>query len=46
MVVFGESCCIRAKVVVFGLSGGIRARWMYLGRSGCNWKKVVVFGQN
>ena len=38
MVVFGQSGCIRAKVVVFGKSGCIWAKWFYLG-------KMVVFGQ-
>ena len=45
MVVFGQSGCIRAKVVVLGHIGCIpakcflSARWFYLG-------KVVVIGQN
>ena len=42
-----ENCgCIRGKVVVFVLSGGIRVRWLYLGRSGCIPEKAVVFAQN
>ena len=42
MVVFGQSGCIRAKVVVLGQkwfssvkSGCIRENWFYLGKSGC-----------
>ena len=34
----GESCCIGAKIVVFGQNGCNRAKWLYSG-------KVVVFGQ-
>ena len=38
VVVFGESGCILARVVVFGQSG------LYSGKSGCIGEKVVVFG--
>ena len=46
MVVFGQSDCIRAEVVVFLL------KWLYsgkvdiFGQGGCIRTKVVVFGQN
>ena len=39
MVVFGQSCCIRSKVVVFGQN------WVYSCKSGSIKAKVVVFGQ-
>ena len=39
MVVFGKSCCIRAKVVVVG------QKWLYSGKSGSILAKVVVFWQ-
>ena len=39
MVVFGQSGCVRAKVVVFGL------KLFYSGKSGGNRVEVVVFGQ-
>ena len=51
MVFSGKSGCIRAKVVlseklvVFGQCGCIRARWMYLVKSGCIRGKVDVFMQ-
>ena len=38
MVVFGQSGCIRGKVVVFGKSGCIWAKLFYS-------DKMVVFGQ-
>ena len=47
MVVLGQSCCIRAKVVVFG------QKWLYSGEKGsirakncCYRAKVVVFGRS
>ena len=50
MVVFGQSGCIRAKVVVFEhnmffscKSCCIRAKWLYLGKSSCFRSKVVLF---
>ena len=52
MVVIGQSGSIQAKVVVFvkvvvfGLSGCIRARWLSSGKSGCVRAKVVVIGQS
>ena len=51
MVVFGHCGFFRAKVVVFGQGGCIRARWLYsgkvvvFGQSGCVREKVVVIGQ-
>ena len=52
MVVFGQSCCIRAKVVVLGQKGlfsdescSIRAKVVVLGQSGCVRANVIVFGQ-
>ena len=39
MVVFGQSCCIWAKVVLIGQN------WLYSGKSGSNRAKVVLFGQ-
>ena len=38
MIVFGQSCCIRAKVVEFV------QKWLYYGPSGCIQAKVVVLG--
>ena len=38
MVVFGESGCIRDKMVVFG------QKWLYSEQSGCIRAKVVVLG--
>ena len=29
MVVFGKSCCILEKAVVFGQGGYIRTKWLY-----------------
>ena len=40
MVVFGQSGCIRAKVVVFW------QKWLYSKRSDCIRAKVVAFGQS
>ena len=39
MFVYGQSGCIRTKVVLFGQSGFIVVRWLYSG-------KMVVFGQS
>ena len=36
MVVFGQSGCILAEVVVFG------QKQLYLGKIGCIWGKVVI----
>ena len=50
MVVFGQSDCIRAKIVVFGQNGCDRAKVVVFLQSGCireKWlysAKVVVFG--
>ena len=52
MVKIGQSGSIQAKVVVFGkvvafgLSGCIRARWLSSDKSGCVRAKVVVIGQS
>ena len=32
-------------MIVFGQSGFIRINWLYSGKSGCIWAKVVLFGQ-
>ena len=32
-------------MIVFGQSDCIRARWLYMGKSGCFRAKVVVLGQ-
>ena len=40
MVVFGQSDCIRAKVVVF------RTRLFYSGKSGCTREKRLYLGKN
>ena len=52
MVVFGQSGCNRAKVVVFGQkwfylseSCGIRGKVAVFGHSCCIRAKMVVFGQ-
>ena len=39
MVVFGQSCCIRAEIVVFGESGRIPAKMVQSGQYGCNREK-------
>ena len=47
VVLFGnKSCCIQAKVVVFGQNGCIREKLVVFGQSGCIRAKVVVFGQS
>ena len=59
MVVFVQKCLYSGRVVVFGKrvvvlgqNGRIRAKLLYLGKTGCIWAKclfsaeVVVFGQN
>ena len=33
--VFGQSGCVRAKVVCLDKSDTIRSKWLYLGKSGC-----------
>ena len=38
VVLFGQKCCIKEKLLVSGKRGCIRAMWLYLG-------KVVLFGQ-
>ena len=40
VVEFGQSGCIRAKVVVFGQER------LYSGKSGCTRSKVALFGQS
>ena len=37
--VFGQSCCVRKKVVLIG------QKWLYSGKSGCNLKNMVLFRQ-
>ena len=39
--VFGQSGCIRAKVVVFGQNDIIRTRWLYSDKFVVFWVKVV-----
>ena len=43
MLVFGRSCCFRAKVVVFGQSGCILTKVSFFGQGGCSRAIVVVF---
>ena len=38
VVEFGQSGCVRVKVVVFG------QKWLYWGKSGCNWAKWLSSG--
>ena len=45
MVVAGKSCCIRAKLDVFGKIGCNRENWLYSVKSGCGRAKVVGLGQ-
>ena len=40
MAVFGQNCCIRANVVVFG------PKWLCSDKSGCYRAKVVLLGQS
>ena len=40
LVVFVQSGCIWAKVVVFG------QKWLYWKKSGCSRAKLVIFGQS
>ena len=48
----GKSSCNRAnwlcsvKVLVIGLGGCIRLKWLFRGKSGCIRVKVVVFRQS
>ena len=44
VVVFEKKWLYSDKMVVFGQTGCIWARWLYLGKSGCYRVKVVVFG--
>ena len=52
MVVFGQSCCIRAKVVKFGQNWLYLAKyfflvmWFYSSINDCIRVKEVVFGQS
>ena len=45
LMLFGQSCCISATVVLFA------KKWLYSGKSSsiraisCIWEKIVVFGQ-
>ena len=45
MVLFGQSCCFRAKEVGFGQSGCVRAKVVVLVQGGCFRAKVVLLGQ-
>ena len=51
VVVLGQKDFYSGKMVVFGQSGSVRAKWLYsgkvvvLGQSFCNRARVVVFGQ-
>ena len=45
MVVFGQSGCIRAKIVLFGKEVVLGQKWLYSCKSGYNRAKVVVIGQ-
>ena len=45
MVVFGQTLLSSGKLVVFGQRGGIRAWWLYLGKSDCIGANMVVLGQ-
>ena len=40
MILFGQSNCIRAKLLVIGKVLLFGQKWLYF------WTKVVVFGQN
>ena len=44
MNVFGQTRLYSCKVVVFGKSCCIPAKWLYLAKSGCIGAIVVVFG--
>ena len=44
--IFGQVGCIREKVVVIGQNLVVFGqKRMYSDKSGCNWAKVVVFGE-
>ena len=40
-----KSCCIQAKVVVFGKFGCIPAKWFYLGKVVVFWQKWLYSGK-
>ena len=42
---FEQKLMCSGKLVVFGQSGCIRVRWLFLVKSGCIWAKVLLFGQ-
>ena len=42
---FGQEWLYLDKVVVFGQSNCVVVKWLYSGKSGCIWAKVVVFEQ-
>ena len=52
MVVLGQSCCIRAKlmcsgnVFVFGQNCCIWAKMVIFVQRGCIWSKMVLFGKS
>ena len=43
-MVFGQSVCICAKVVVFEQIGSILAKLLLVGHKAFRWSKMVVFG--
>ena len=45
MVVFGQKWLYSGKLVVFGQCVGIRAWWLFWGKSGCIRANMVVLGQ-
>ena len=44
-ILFGQSCCIWAKVVVFGQIGCILAKLVRFLHIACRWSELVVIGQ-
>ena len=46
MAVFGQSGCIWAKVVIIGLGGCNRAKWLYLGKIGFIWANQLYYGKS
>ena len=46
VVVFGQSCCILVKEVVFGKVVVFEQKWLFSSKSGCIRAQVVVFVQS
>ena len=46
MALFRQSCCIRAKNVVFGQKVLYSGKWLYSCKGGCNRAKINVFRQS